>query len=131
MQAPEGRSTGLFSFMNPLALEIWLYILIAYVLVSITIWIVARLVRGCMRIPDGYLSNKRILLMLYPLPDFLPMSGLTRTLARTPEVLSIRMTSPFQIVFGSQLEPLCNRGKSMFRFQSLSYRSCLERLKKS
>ena len=42
LQAPEGRSTGLFSFMNPLALEIWLYIFIAYVLVSITIWIVAR-----------------------------------------------------------------------------------------
>ena len=32
----------LFSFMNPLALEIWMYILFAYVLVSITIWIVAR-----------------------------------------------------------------------------------------
>jgi ionotropic kainate glutamate receptor 2 len=28
--------------MNPLALEIWLYILLAYILVSITIWIVAR-----------------------------------------------------------------------------------------
>ena len=28
--------------MNPLALEIWFYILFAYVLVSITIWIVAR-----------------------------------------------------------------------------------------
>ena len=45
--------------MNPLALEIWLYILIAYVLVSITIWIVARLVRGYTRIPDGYLLDKR------------------------------------------------------------------------
>ena len=28
--------------MNPLALEIWFYILFAYVLVSITTWIVAR-----------------------------------------------------------------------------------------
>ena len=35
-------SLQLFSFMNPLALEIWLYILFAYVLVSMTIWIVAR-----------------------------------------------------------------------------------------
>ena len=41
-QAPENTVTGLFSFMNPLDMEIWLYILIAYVLVSITIWIVAR-----------------------------------------------------------------------------------------
>ena len=42
LQAPEIPVTGLFSFMNPLEMEIWLYILIAYVLVSITIWIVAR-----------------------------------------------------------------------------------------
>ncbi|XP_043528933.1 glutamate receptor ionotropic, kainate 2-like isoform X1 [Frieseomelitta varia] len=32
----------LFSFMNPLAVEIWLSMLGAYVMVSITIWIVAR-----------------------------------------------------------------------------------------
>lgn len=31
-----------FSFMNPLAVEIWLYIAVAYILVSITMWIVAR-----------------------------------------------------------------------------------------
>ena len=39
---PEVEPAELFSFMNPLALEIWLYILLAYVLVSLTIWIVAR-----------------------------------------------------------------------------------------
>ena len=39
---PEVQPAELFSFMNPLALEIWLYILMAYVLVSLTIWIVAR-----------------------------------------------------------------------------------------
>lgn len=32
----------LFSFMNPLAMEIWFYMLGAYVLVSLTIWVVAR-----------------------------------------------------------------------------------------
>ncbi|XP_051161200.1 glutamate receptor ionotropic, kainate 1 [Leptopilina boulardi] len=32
----------LFSFMNPLAVEIWLFMLGAYVMVSLTIWIVAR-----------------------------------------------------------------------------------------
>ena len=31
-----------FSFMNPLAVDIWLYILLAYLMVSLTIWIVAR-----------------------------------------------------------------------------------------
>lgn len=31
-----------FSFLNPLAVEIWLSIIVAYVLVSFTIWIVAR-----------------------------------------------------------------------------------------
>ncbi|XP_076173792.1 glutamate receptor ionotropic, kainate 4-like [Ptiloglossa arizonensis] len=32
----------LFSFMNPLAVEIWLSMLGAYVMVSLAIWIVAR-----------------------------------------------------------------------------------------
>ena len=41
-KAPKSPDTELFSFMNPLAVEIWLYILVAYILVSITIWIVAR-----------------------------------------------------------------------------------------
>uniref|UniRef100_A0A1A9WRS3 Glutamate receptor ionotropic, kainate 2 n=1 Tax=Glossina brevipalpis TaxID=37001 RepID=A0A1A9WRS3_9MUSC len=35
--------TRFFSFMNPLAVEIWIYIALAYILVSLTIWIVARL----------------------------------------------------------------------------------------
>ncbi|XP_001996510.2 glutamate receptor ionotropic, kainate 2 isoform X1 [Drosophila grimshawi] len=35
--------TKFFSFMNPLAIEIWLYIAFGYILVSICIWIVARL----------------------------------------------------------------------------------------
>ena len=39
---PEVQPAQLFSFMNPLAVEIWLYILVAYMMVSLTIWIVAR-----------------------------------------------------------------------------------------
>ena len=39
---PTSQQTRLFSFMNPLAIEIWLYVLAAYVLVSITMFIVAR-----------------------------------------------------------------------------------------
>ncbi|XP_023036469.1 glutamate receptor ionotropic, kainate 3 isoform X1 [Drosophila willistoni] len=35
--------TKFFSFMNPLAIEIWVYIAFGYILVSICIWIVARL----------------------------------------------------------------------------------------
>ncbi|XP_049771202.1 glutamate receptor ionotropic, kainate 2 [Schistocerca cancellata] len=38
----ESMPSRLFSFMNPLAVEIWLYVLAAYVLVSLTIWVVAR-----------------------------------------------------------------------------------------
>lgn len=34
--------TRLFSFMNPLAVEIWLFLLLAYVLVSLSMWVVAR-----------------------------------------------------------------------------------------
>ncbi|CAB3367848.1 Hypothetical predicted protein [Cloeon dipterum] len=39
---PTSAPTRLFSFMNPLAVDIWLYVLAAYVLVSITMFVVAR-----------------------------------------------------------------------------------------
>nr|CAD7399734.1 unnamed protein product [Timema poppensis] len=41
-KVPTTQPTRLFSFMNPLAIEIWLYVLAAYVLVSITMFVVAR-----------------------------------------------------------------------------------------
>jgi len=41
-QVPTSQPTRLFSFMNPLAVEIWLAVLAAYVLVSLTMFIVAR-----------------------------------------------------------------------------------------
>lgn len=41
-EAPQSMPTHLFSFMNPFAIEIWLYILAAYLLVSFAIYIVAR-----------------------------------------------------------------------------------------
>ena len=53
---PEVEPAELFSFMNPLALEIWLYILLAYVLVSLTIWIVARYIY----------QDMSIYLLIYP-----------------------------------------------------------------
>ncbi|XP_032308070.1 glutamate receptor ionotropic, kainate 2 isoform X3 [Drosophila ananassae] len=42
-KVPATEPTRLFSFMNPLAIEIWLYVIIAYFLVSICIYIVGRL----------------------------------------------------------------------------------------
>ncbi|XP_037925932.1 glutamate receptor ionotropic, kainate 2 isoform X1 [Hermetia illucens] len=41
-KVPTTPPTRLFSFMNPLAVDIWLYVLAAYVLVSITMYTVAR-----------------------------------------------------------------------------------------
>lgn len=41
-KAPSNMPTRLFSFMSPLAVDIWLYVLAAYVLVSSTLFIVAR-----------------------------------------------------------------------------------------
>ncbi|KAL1459759.1 hypothetical protein WDU94_011714 [Cyamophila willieti] len=41
-KVPTTQSTRLFSFMNPLAIEIWLYVLAAYILVSLTMFLVAR-----------------------------------------------------------------------------------------
>ncbi|XP_075215419.1 glutamate receptor ionotropic, kainate 2 [Lycorma delicatula] len=41
-KASESMPNRLFSFLNPLAIEIWLYMAAAYVVVSLTIWIVAR-----------------------------------------------------------------------------------------
>ncbi|XP_066905521.1 glutamate receptor ionotropic, kainate 2 isoform X2 [Halyomorpha halys] len=38
----ERMPNRMFSFLNPLAAEIWLWMLVAYVFVSLTIWVVAR-----------------------------------------------------------------------------------------
>lgn len=42
VQVPTSQPTRLFSFMNPLAVEIWLYVLAAYLLVSFTLFVMAR-----------------------------------------------------------------------------------------
>ncbi|XP_069180620.1 glutamate receptor ionotropic, kainate 2 [Procambarus clarkii] len=39
---PTSQPTRLFSFMNPLAVEIWLYVMAAYVLVAFTMFVMAR-----------------------------------------------------------------------------------------
>ncbi|XP_068222545.1 glutamate receptor ionotropic, kainate 2-like [Palaemon carinicauda] len=39
---PTSQPTRLFSFMNPLAVEIWLYVMAAYMLVSFTMFVMAR-----------------------------------------------------------------------------------------
>lgn len=39
---PKSQPTRLFSFMNPLAKDIWLYVLAAYLLVSFTLFVMAR-----------------------------------------------------------------------------------------
>lgn len=41
-QVPTSQPTRLFSFMNPLAVEIWIYVLAAYMLVSFTLFVMAR-----------------------------------------------------------------------------------------
>lgn len=41
-QIPTSQPTRLFSFMNPLAMEIWIYVLAAYLLVSFTLFVMAR-----------------------------------------------------------------------------------------
>ncbi|KAK0163923.1 hypothetical protein PV328_002608 [Microctonus aethiopoides] len=41
-KVPTSHPARLFSFMNPLAIEIWLYVLAAYILVSVTMFVVAR-----------------------------------------------------------------------------------------
>ncbi|KRG03869.1 glutamate receptor ionotropic, kainate 2 isoform X6 [Drosophila mojavensis] len=42
-KVPTAEPTRLFSFMNPLAIEIWIYVLVAYILVSLTIYLLAKL----------------------------------------------------------------------------------------
>lgn len=39
---PKREKPGLFSFLNPLAIEIWLYVIAAYLMVSFVIFILAR-----------------------------------------------------------------------------------------
>lgn len=42
LQVSESMPSRLFSFLNPLAAEVWLCMFGAYVVVSVTIWVVAR-----------------------------------------------------------------------------------------
>ena len=39
---PRRESPGLFSFLNPLAIEIWLYVIAAYLVVSLMMFVLAR-----------------------------------------------------------------------------------------
>ena len=39
---PKRESPGLFSFLNPLAIEIWLYVIAAYFVVGLIMFIIAR-----------------------------------------------------------------------------------------
>ncbi|CAI6362581.1 unnamed protein product [Macrosiphum euphorbiae] len=41
-KVPSNQPAQFFSFMNPLALEVWIYWLVAYVVVSVTLYIVAK-----------------------------------------------------------------------------------------
>lgn len=41
-QVPSNEPAQFFSFLNPLALEVWIYWLVAYVVVSVTLYVVAR-----------------------------------------------------------------------------------------
>ncbi|KAK8390471.1 hypothetical protein O3P69_010275 [Scylla paramamosain] len=60
-KVPTRAPTQLFSFMNPLAIEIWLYILAAYVVVSTTIYIVARFSPYEWHAPSPCHDNKEIM----------------------------------------------------------------------
>ena len=42
VQVPTKKPALLFSFMKPLTLDIWLYVLVAYALVSLTMFLVSR-----------------------------------------------------------------------------------------
>ncbi|KAH8272441.1 hypothetical protein KR044_002068, partial [Drosophila immigrans] len=42
-KVPKSQPNRLFSFLNPLAIEIWIYVIAAYMLVSLTIYIVSKL----------------------------------------------------------------------------------------
>ncbi|XP_033635922.1 glutamate receptor ionotropic, kainate 2-like [Asterias rubens] len=41
-RAPEPQNPGVFSFLNPLSFDVWLYVVIAFFLVSITLFLLAR-----------------------------------------------------------------------------------------
>ena len=42
IKKPEKQKPGVFSFMDPLSYEIWMYVILAYVVVSVTLFLVSR-----------------------------------------------------------------------------------------
>ncbi|XP_074662536.1 glutamate receptor ionotropic, kainate 2-like [Tubulanus polymorphus] len=57
-KVPIGETPGLFSFLNPLALEIWLYVIVAYITVSFVMFILARFSPYEWYSPDGCSNSK-------------------------------------------------------------------------
>ena len=51
---PKRESPGLFSFLNPLAIEIWLYVIAAYFVVGLIMFIIARL--RCVATNDMFIT---------------------------------------------------------------------------
>ena len=41
-RVPEPQNPGVFSFLNPLAFDIWMYVVMAYLVVSVTLFLLAR-----------------------------------------------------------------------------------------
>ena len=41
-RVPEPQNPGVFSFLNPLSFDIWMYVVMAYLVVSITLFLLAR-----------------------------------------------------------------------------------------
>ena len=51
--------TRLFSFMNPLSSVIWLYVLAAYILVGLTLYIVSQFSPYEWKVPKGCYQDQR------------------------------------------------------------------------
>ena len=66
---PSNMPTRLFSFMSPLAVDIWLYVLAAYILVSSTLFIVARFSPYEWQIPNSCVKKGDIMENQFSLAD--------------------------------------------------------------
>ena len=66
---PTHMPIRLFSFMSPLAVEIWLFVLAAYILVSLTLFIIARFSPYEWRNPHPCLKDSEIIHNQFTLAD--------------------------------------------------------------
>lgn len=128
---PSGQPTRLFSFMNPLAIEIWLYVLAAYMLVSFTLFVMARFSPYEWNNPHPCLADSDVVENQFSVSNsfwFITGTFLRQGSGLNPKVHSTRRCSVIRlrtIFLQSRVNRNCTIGTCPIRYHARWFLSCV------